>query len=156
MLAPPYTATTEIPFMCFLNNSISFTICIHNSRVGHTINACGKRCSASKICNNGKPKAAVLPVPVCAKPIKSLVPESNTGIAFSCISVGFTYPNSDVACTILASKPNSSKVIMLFFKFGANVTNIACLWLVSFGLSQFHTKHTKNTKCTKDCFIKFV
>ena len=37
--APPYTATTCIPGMNFLNSSTSFTICMHNSRVGHTTNA---------------------------------------------------------------------------------------------------------------------
>ena len=95
--APPYTATTETPDMYFLKSSISFTICIHNSLVGQTTSACGYFAAASIICSNGRPKAAVLPVPVCARPIKSLVPLSNTGIACSCIAVGFTYPNSFVA-----------------------------------------------------------
>ena len=43
--------------------------------------------------NGGKPKAAVLPVPVCAKPIKSFVPCSKTGMAFSCMGVGSVKPN---------------------------------------------------------------
>ena len=97
MEAPPYTATTEIPVMYFLKSSISFTICMQSSLVGHTTKACGYFAAASIMCNNGNPNAAVFPVPVCAKPIKSFVPLSKTGIACSCIAVGFTYPNSSVA-----------------------------------------------------------
>ncbi len=93
---PPYTATTEIPGMYFLNNSTSFTICMQSSLVGQTTSACGNFAFSSMICNRGSPKAAVFPVPVCAKPIKSLVPLSKTGIACSWIAVGFTYPNSVV------------------------------------------------------------
>ena len=77
---PPYTANTCKPEMCFLNKFISFTICIHNSLVGQTTNACGNLSAVLINCNKGKPKAAVLPVPVCANPIKSLVPLINTGI----------------------------------------------------------------------------
>ena len=83
MEAPPYTATTLIPFMCVLKISISFTICKQSSRVGHTINACGCFLLSSSRCSKGNPNAAVLPVPVCARPIKSVVPLNKTGIAFS-------------------------------------------------------------------------
>ena len=88
--APPYTATTETPVMYFLKSSISFTICRQSSLVGQTTRAWGYRAAASIICNRGKPNAAVFPVPVCARPIKSCVPLSNNGIACSCIAVGFT------------------------------------------------------------------
>ena len=77
---PPYTANTCKPGICFLNKFISLTICIHNSLVGQTTKACGNLSAVLINCNKGKPKAAVFPVPVCAKPIKSLVPLIKTGI----------------------------------------------------------------------------
>ena len=110
MEVPPYTAKTCKPGMCFLNKFISFTICIHNSLVGQTNNACGYLSAVLINCNKGNPKAAVLPVPVCANPIKSLVPLIKTGMERSCISVACVYPNSETAFTNCSLIPISEKV----------------------------------------------
>ena len=57
--------------------------------------------------NKGKPNAAVLPVPVCASPTKSVVPDNNTGIACSCIGVGCSKPKSVTARTSCSFKPRA-------------------------------------------------
>src|ERR1700722_6071168 len=106
-----------MPVINFLNNSSSLTICIHNSRVGQTTSACGNFCASSTSCNSGRPKAAVLPVPVCASPTRSFVPLNNTGIACSCMGVGCLNPKASVACTSLASKPSPSNVVIYCIKF---------------------------------------
>jgi hypothetical protein len=46
----------------------------------------------------GKPKAAVLPVPVCAWPIKSVPFSTRNGIDLICISVGVIMLSSSRAC----------------------------------------------------------
>ena len=62
--------------------SIASATCIANSRVGaNTIN-CGFFNETSILARAGKPKAAVLPVPVCASPNTSL-PANNGGIVFA-------------------------------------------------------------------------
>ena len=83
-----------------MNKFNSFTICIHNSLVGQTTKAWGNLSAVLINCNNGKPNAAVLPVPVCANPIKSFVPLIKTGIERSWISVACVYPNSVTAFTL--------------------------------------------------------
>ena len=65
-------------------------------------------------CKSGSPKAAVLPVPVCASPIKSVVPDNSTGIAFYCIDVGVSNPNSVTACNNCSFKPKASNAFMKF------------------------------------------
>jgi len=89
----------------------SFVICKHNSLVGQIINACGNLSCLLISCNNGNPKAAVFPVPVCARPIKSFVPCNNTGMAFSWIGVGCVKPKALMDCNNPYSIPNSSNVI---------------------------------------------
>ena len=71
------------------------SICKANSLVGVSINALipnlfwfGK---SIKCCIIGIEKAAVLPVPVCAVPNKSLCSNAG-GIACCCIGVGVSYP----------------------------------------------------------------
>jgi hypothetical protein len=59
-------------------------------------------------CKSGKPKAAVLPVPVWARPIKSFVPCSKTGMAFSWIGVGCVKPNALTEFNNPSSIPNDS------------------------------------------------
>ena len=49
----------------------SLLICRHNSLVGESIIACGYFLSQSILCTMGIPKAAVFPVPVCAKAMRS-------------------------------------------------------------------------------------
>src|SRR3712207_7770742 len=61
----------------------------------------------------GRPKAAVLPVPVCACPTTSL-PCKIRGIAVSCMGNGSLNPFSASAFVNCALKPNSSKVFVIF------------------------------------------
>ena len=71
--APPYTVTMLSPRMCLPNLFKSLAICTPNSRVGAIINACVDRLSKSILFKIGRPNAAVLPVPVCARPTKSVL-----------------------------------------------------------------------------------
>ena len=48
----------------------------------------------SIFCSIGNPKAAVLPVPVCAKATRSMSSSSKSGIVFSCTSLGVSKPKS--------------------------------------------------------------
>ena len=90
---------------------MSLVICKHSSRVGQTIRACGNLSSLLINCKSGSPKAAVLPVPVWANPIKSLVPCNKTGIAFSCMGVGSVNPNTLIELRRPSSMPSDSNVI---------------------------------------------
>jgi hypothetical protein len=92
----------------FLKVFRSLVICRHNSLVGQTINACGNLSSLLISCKRGKPKAAVFPVPVWARPMKSLVPCNNTGIAFSWIGVGCVNPKILIELRRPSSRPNES------------------------------------------------
>ena len=69
-------------------------ICWPNSLVGASIRACVCFKSGSIQSKSGKPKAAVLPVPVWARPIKSCLFSIKRGIAFSCIGEGDSNPSS--------------------------------------------------------------
>jgi hypothetical protein len=53
-----------------------------------------------------------LPVPVCASPTKSVVPDNKIGIAFCCIGVGISNPKSVMACIKCSFKPNPSNEFM--------------------------------------------
>ncbi len=66
--------------------------------------------SFSKI---GKTKAAVLPVPLFAAPIKS-EPFNSTGIVFVCISVGVSYPSSSNAFKISSHSIIEPNVLIVF------------------------------------------
>jgi hypothetical protein len=57
----------------------------------------------------GNANAAVLPVPVCAKPIKSF-PESTGGILWIWIGVGILYPNPLILSKMRECKLNESKL----------------------------------------------
>ena len=69
--------------MNFEKLSKSFVICKHNSRVGQRTRPCGMPFLLLILLINGSPNAAVLPVPVCAKPTKSLCWFNKAGIACS-------------------------------------------------------------------------
>src|SRR6478609_791369 len=86
---------------------------MHNSLVGQTTNAWGYLSASETNCNKGKPKAAVLPVPVCASPIKSFVPLNKTGIAFSWICVGVSNPNALIEASKCSFNPKSSKLAII-------------------------------------------
>ena len=60
----------------------------------------------SEMCIRDSTKAAVLPVPVCAEAIRS-APDSTTGIARCCISVGLVKPAFSIDCCILESSLSS-------------------------------------------------
>ena len=61
MLAPPYTATVRMPFLCWANFSSCSAICWPNSRVGASTKACTWSHSGSRWSSSGSPNAAVFP-----------------------------------------------------------------------------------------------
>ena len=79
MGVPPYTGSTDT---CrYLPSFISSpAVCSASSRVGDSTMACTRLSAGSIFSTSGMPKAAVLPVPVCAWPITSR-PSSMGGIA---------------------------------------------------------------------------
>ena len=113
MSTPPYTETT-FTFKYLPKIFKSLEICKQSSRVGHIITAVGYSCPGSMRLNKGKPKAAVLPVPVCARPTKSLSSWSRCGIACSWMGVGSVYPSSLIDCSTSFRNPNASNVIDFF------------------------------------------
>ena len=68
---------------------ISSVTCWHSSRVGVRTRAWTDLSDGSTCSTIGMPKAAVLPVPVCAWPMKS-PPARNGGMARAWTSVGVT------------------------------------------------------------------
>jgi hypothetical protein len=56
----------------------------------------------------GKPNAAVLPVPVCALPMRSR-PSSARGMAFACTGVGTRYPSKVRLFLMAGESPKFSK-----------------------------------------------
>ena len=116
MLLPPYTGSTTTSGMYFEKSARSPAIWRHSSRVGASTSACGVWLSASIRWSNGRPKAAVLPVPVCARATRSWSPLSNTGITFSCTGMGFSKPMSAMPRSRSSLTPNSSNVIYLVFE----------------------------------------
>ena len=113
MLVPPYTATTFTPRIYFEKSFRSSAICRQSSRVGLSTMACVCRCVGSMRCSKGMPKAAVFPVPVCAKAITSLPCPSRYGITSSCTGMGCSKPSSVMARRISSFTPNSSNVFNL-------------------------------------------
>ena len=71
------------PLIYFENDFRSSAICRQSSRVGEMTIACVVRSVGSVRCSNGMPKAAVLPVPVCASAITSLPLPNKNGITSS-------------------------------------------------------------------------
>ena len=110
MDVPPYTATMFIPLIYLAKLFRSSAICRHSSRVGLRMRACVVRSEASVRCSSGMPKAAVLPVPVCARAITSLPFPSKKGITSSCTGIGCSNPSSVMARRISSLTPNSSNV----------------------------------------------
>ena len=90
----------------------SLPICRQSSRVGESISAWGFLTSGSIRCSKGSPKAAVFPVPVCARATTSPSPLSRWGITFSCTGIGCSNPNSSTARRRSGLTPNSSNVVM--------------------------------------------
>ena len=84
--APPKIATTFRFFWAPYARSACVTW-MQSSRVGVSTSACTAGLSGSAYSTIGRPKAAVLPVPVWAWPITSL-PSRSGGIACSWIGVG--------------------------------------------------------------------
>ena len=81
---------------------------MQSSRVGVRTTAWTSSLSGSRYWSIGRPKAAVLPVPVWAWPITSW-PASSSGIACSWIGVGLSKPSSSIACWICGERPRSLK-----------------------------------------------
>ena len=71
MGAPPYTAVMRSPSIYLPKSRRSSLIWRHSSRVGDMMTACVSRRERSRACRRGSPKAAVLPVPVCARAMMS-------------------------------------------------------------------------------------
>ena len=63
----------------------------------------------SSPCSMGRPNAAVLPVPVCANPMRS-APSSRLGMARRWMGVGVSIPRSAKARHSLPSMPRPAKV----------------------------------------------
>ena len=80
-----------------------------SSRVGERTTACGPFPEMSIRSKIGMPKAAVLPVPVCACPIRSF-PVSAVGIAAFWMGVGSSKPISSTAFKISGFTPSSVNV----------------------------------------------
>src|SRR3990172_6326686 len=93
----------------------SSVICIASSRVGAstTMRAFLPRTPAPRRWSEGRTKAAVLPVPVRARPITSW-PSSAGGMACAWIGVGASKPSCLTARSRGASKLNFSKLILPF------------------------------------------
>ena len=76
----------------------------------------------TSICwSRGRPNAAVLPVPVCARATTSLFSPKRYGITSSCTGMGFSYPISSIALRISGETPSSSNVFiksLYIFYFG--------------------------------------
>ena len=69
---------------------MSLAICNANSLVGANTKSCILRLVSSIISKIGKENAAVFPVPVCARAIRSLMSDKMKGIVCFWISVGLS------------------------------------------------------------------
>ena len=97
--------------MYFARRRSSSATWIASSLVGQRIIACVFLFSGSIFMRSGIPKAAVLPVPVCAWPIMSW-PSISTGIAWAWIGDAASNPISVTARRIRWSKLSSSNLIV--------------------------------------------
>jgi len=82
---------------------------IASSRVGARTRACTRESAASTAARRGRPKAAVLPVPVWATPVMSR-PASSGGIAAAWMPVGVSKPSAATAASRSSGRPRSAKV----------------------------------------------
>ena len=87
---------------------ISSVTCTHSSRVGVSTSACTCLPDGSTFSTMGMPKAAVLPVPVCACPIRSR-PARNGPMARAWTSVGATKPIFSMARAMVGGSSISPK-----------------------------------------------
>ncbi|MND55755.1 hypothetical protein D3C80_468460 [compost metagenome] len=90
-------------------------IWLTSSRVGariseRVVRLSGRVPSASRRSISGRPKAAVLPVPVWARPIRSR-PSRRRGIACAWIGVGVSMPSAVSVATICLETPRDSKFV---------------------------------------------
>ena len=113
MLAPPYTATIFILSEFLAYDFRSLAICMQSSRVGLKISAWVSFDSVI-FWIMGSPKAAVFPVPVCARPMRSFSFSSRIGMVFSWIGVGVSNPNFSIAWSISSDNPSDLKVVINF------------------------------------------
>ena len=88
--------------------AISSVTCTHSSRVGVRTSAWTWRLDGSIFSTIGIPNAAVLPVPVCAWPMRSS-PRRSGGIERACTSVGVTKPIRSSDRAIVAGTSISPK-----------------------------------------------
>ena len=114
---PPYIETTFMP-VNMPNFLISSVICMVSSRVGASTSPCTPP-PRLMFCSIDIPNAAVLPEPVCAWPTTSL-PESNTGMAASCMGNVSSKPILTRAFNMGASTPNDSNVAVPLFTCSCN------------------------------------
>ena len=112
-------------------------VCAASSRVGERTSArgcpmCRGRRTFQRWFRIGSMNAAVLPVPVCAMPIKSR-PSKRYGIARAWIGVGVLYPASATACWSFWSNrpkteplniPLSTSIFSIHL-----VTDLNCKWI---------------------------
>ena len=115
MFSPPYTATMFRPFRCFPKFFRSLAICTQSSRVGASMRDCVWRRLVSVFCRRGRPKAAVFPVPVCAMAMRSFDSFNTKGMAFSCIGIASSKPNSSMLCRSSSFKPSSLNLIFSLY-----------------------------------------
>ena len=83
--------------------------CTASSRVGASTSPWVARDLGSTRSTSGRAKAAVLPVPVCAWPIRSR-PASRRGTARAWIGVGASKPRAAIARSSSGDSPSSSNV----------------------------------------------
>ena len=88
--------------------AISSSTWTHSSRVGVRTSAWTWELDGSIFSTIGMPKAAVLPVPVCAWPMRSS-PRRSGGMARAWTSVGVTKPIDSMARAIVAGTSMSPK-----------------------------------------------
>ena len=113
MLEPPYTERTLTPLSRPKRKSSSWD-CTANSRVGAITRAWIVFSSVRILSRVGKPKAAVLPVPVCAWPMTSL-PSRASGIVNSWIGDGCSKPAATTADWMSSDRFKSVNFKVFFF-----------------------------------------
>ena len=102
-----------------LSEFSSSAIWIDNSRVGARISACGLSSPGSLHWMIGMPNAAVLPVPVCACPIRSFSPDRSFGMVRAWIGEGVSNPLARNASRISSDTPrlrNCSRSLINAFR----------------------------------------
>ena len=83
---------------------------IASSRVGVMTRACTRRCAGSIAESIGSANAAVLPVPVCARPSTSR-PDSSSGMVSVWIGVGVSNPDSTRVGSRRSATPSAANPV---------------------------------------------